>query len=47
VGLFDERMGFSEMLSLFHGHDERVSVNSVERTALLYERVLEQFFSAS
>jgi acetylornithine deacetylase/succinyl-diaminopimelate desuccinylase-like protein len=46
VGLFDERMRFSEMLSLFHGHDERVSVSSVERTALLYERVLEQFFSA-
>jgi acetylornithine deacetylase/succinyl-diaminopimelate desuccinylase-like protein len=45
VGLFDERMGFSEMLSLFHGHDERVSVQSVERTALLYERVLERFFS--
>jgi acetylornithine deacetylase/succinyl-diaminopimelate desuccinylase-like protein len=46
VGLFDERMGFSEMLSLFHGHDERVSAASVERTAWLYERVLERFFTA-
>ena len=46
VGLFDERMEFSEMLSLFHGHDERVSAASVERTALLYERVLERFFTA-
>jgi acetylornithine deacetylase/succinyl-diaminopimelate desuccinylase-like protein len=46
VGLFDDRMGFSEMLSLFHGHDERVSAHSVERTALLYERVLERFFAA-
>jgi len=46
VGLFDERMGFSEMLSLFHGHDERVSAASVERTALLYEHVLERFFTA-
>jgi acetylornithine deacetylase/succinyl-diaminopimelate desuccinylase-like protein len=46
VGLFDDRMGFSEMLSLFHGHDERVSAASVERTALLYERVLERFFTA-
>jgi acetylornithine deacetylase/succinyl-diaminopimelate desuccinylase-like protein len=46
VGLFDDRMGFSEMLSLFHGHDERVSAASVERTALLYERVLERFFAA-
>jgi len=47
VGLFDDRMSFSEMLTLFHGHDERVSVASVERTALLYERVLEQFFTAT
>jgi acetylornithine deacetylase/succinyl-diaminopimelate desuccinylase-like protein len=47
VGLFDDRMGFSEMLSLFHGNDERTSVESVERTTLLYERVLERFFSAT
>jgi acetylornithine deacetylase/succinyl-diaminopimelate desuccinylase-like protein len=46
VGLFDDRMAFSEMLSLFHGHDERVSAASVERTASLYERVLERFFTA-
>ena len=46
VGLFDERMGFSEMLSLFHGNDEHVSTWSVERTAQLYEHVLERFFSA-
>jgi acetylornithine deacetylase/succinyl-diaminopimelate desuccinylase-like protein len=47
VGLFDERMGFSEMLSLFHGHDERISAASVERTTVLYEHVLERFFTAS
>ena len=46
VGLFDDRMGFSEMLSLFHGHDERISAASVERTTLLYEHVLERFFTA-
>ena len=46
VGLFDERMAFSEMLSLFHGHDERVSAASVERTTVLYEHVLERFFTA-
>lgn len=40
VGLYDGRMSFSEMLALFHGHDERVSVASVERTTQLYERVL-------
>jgi len=47
VGLFDDRMGFSEMLSLFHGHDERVSAASVERTTHLYERVLERFNATS
>lgn len=43
VGLFDERMTFSEMLGLFHGHDERVSVGSVDRTVELYESVLDNF----
>ncbi len=45
VGLFDDRMTFSEMLALFHGHDERVTVKSVERTTALYERVLHHFFN--
>jgi acetylornithine deacetylase/succinyl-diaminopimelate desuccinylase-like protein len=45
VGLFDDRMSFSEMLNLFHGHDERVSVESVIRTTALYERVLDRFFA--
>ena len=45
VGLFDDRMTFSEMTTLFHGHDERVSVESVTRTTALYERVLERFFT--
>ncbi len=40
VGLYDDRTSFSEMLALFHGHDERVSTESVERTTALYERVL-------
>jgi acetylornithine deacetylase/succinyl-diaminopimelate desuccinylase-like protein len=43
VGLFDERVSFSEFLSLFHGHDERVSVRSVERTTDLIERVVAHF----
>ncbi len=43
VGLYDDRMDFSEMLALFHGHDERVSVGSVERTLTLYEQILERF----
>lgn len=43
VGLFDDRMTFSEMLALFHGHDEKVSVESVHRTTALYEEVLARF----
>ena len=44
VGLFDHTLTFSQMLSLFHGHDERVSPRSVSRTAELYERILDHFF---
>ena len=43
VGLYDDRMDFSEMLALFHGHDERVSVESLERTTRLYQEVLRRF----
>jgi acetylornithine deacetylase/succinyl-diaminopimelate desuccinylase-like protein len=43
VGLFDDRIHFSEMLALFHGHDERVSVESVQRTTALYVEILERF----
>lgn len=47
VGLYDDRMDFSEMLALFHGHDERVSLESVHRTTRLYQRVLTRFLGAS
>jgi acetylornithine deacetylase/succinyl-diaminopimelate desuccinylase-like protein len=43
VGLFDERMAFSEMLALFHGNDERVSVAAVEKTLTLYVEILDRF----
>jgi len=43
VGLYDDRMDFSEMLALFHGHDERVSLGSVDRTLTLYRQILERF----
>lgn len=46
VGLFDDRMSFSELTALFHGHDERVSVQSVARTTELYQRVLARFAAA-
>jgi acetylornithine deacetylase/succinyl-diaminopimelate desuccinylase-like protein len=43
VGIYDEATSFSEMSSLFHGDDERVSIESVLRTTSLYEKVLERF----
>lgn len=46
VGLYDDRTSFSEMLALFHGHDERVSVESVKRTTDLYRRVLRHFLGS-
>ncbi|MFP3913561.1 MAG: M20/M25/M40 family metallo-hydrolase [Actinomycetota bacterium] len=45
VGMFDDRIGFGEFLSLFHGNDERVSVESVLRTTRLLRSVLERFSS--
>ena len=33
VGVFDERVAFGDLLSMFHGHDERVSEASLELTA--------------
>lgn len=35
VGLFDQRVSFPDFLAMFHGNDERVSVESVELTAAL------------
>jgi acetylornithine deacetylase/succinyl-diaminopimelate desuccinylase-like protein len=43
--LYDDRMDFSEMLALFHGHDERVSVESVARTTRLYTEIFDRFLS--
>lgn len=47
VGWFDDRIEFGEFLGLFHGHDERVSVESVRRTTRLLETVLERFGGAT
>jgi acetylornithine deacetylase/succinyl-diaminopimelate desuccinylase-like protein len=40
VGLYDDNTGFSDLLSRFHGADERISIESIERTTALYERIL-------
>ncbi len=45
VGHFDERMSFAEFLALFHGHDERVSVDSFEQTVSLLRLVVANFGS--
>ncbi|MBA2338479.1 MAG: M20/M25/M40 family metallo-hydrolase [Acidimicrobiia bacterium] len=43
VGLFDDRMGFGEMLSLFHGNDERVSIGSLTATTALLATTVARF----
>ncbi len=43
VGLFDTRVGFADFLSMFHGHDERVSLDSVELTTRLLTTLLERW----
>jgi len=42
VGAFDERVGFGDFLSMFHGDDERVSEVSLGMTARLYAETLER-----
>jgi hypothetical protein len=43
AGLFDERVGFGDFLSMFHGDDERVSETSLGMTADLYLRTLQRY----
>ncbi|MDX1691026.1 MAG: M20/M25/M40 family metallo-hydrolase [Acidimicrobiia bacterium] len=43
LGLHDDRLGFGEFLSMFHGHDERVSERSVGLTARLYAAIVDDF----
>jgi acetylornithine deacetylase/succinyl-diaminopimelate desuccinylase-like protein len=45
VGLFDDRVGFGDFLSMFHGHDERVSLESLASTTSLIERILARWAS--
>lgn len=40
VGLFDDRVSFPDFLAMFHGHDERVSLESLDRTAQLMTEIL-------
>jgi acetylornithine deacetylase/succinyl-diaminopimelate desuccinylase-like protein len=43
VGLFDDAVGFGEFLTMFHGHDERVSEASLGLTAALLGMTLQNF----
>jgi len=43
VGLFDDSVTFPEMLAMFHGANERVSVGSVKRTTSFLASVVEAF----
>jgi acetylornithine deacetylase/succinyl-diaminopimelate desuccinylase-like protein len=42
VGLFDRATSFGDLLAMFHGHDERVSVESLGLTARLYRGVVDR-----
>jgi acetylornithine deacetylase/succinyl-diaminopimelate desuccinylase-like protein len=46
VGLFDEAMSFPDFLSMFHGHDERVSLASVDSTTSLLDSILSRWRQA-
>ena len=43
AGLFDESVGFTDFLSMFHGHDERISVESVAHTTNFLTTVVREF----
>ncbi len=45
VGLFDDSVTFPEMLAMFHGADERVSEESIMRTAEFLASVIDCFSS--
>ena len=43
AGVFDDRMGTGEFASMFHGHNERVSVDSVGLTTDFLATTVERF----
>ena len=42
VGLFDDRVAFSEFLGMFHGNDERIGVGSLGLTAELLDYIIQR-----
>jgi acetylornithine deacetylase/succinyl-diaminopimelate desuccinylase-like protein len=45
VGWYDDRIEFPEFLGMFHGRNERVSVESLHRTHQLLDEIVEGFFA--
>jgi acetylornithine deacetylase/succinyl-diaminopimelate desuccinylase-like protein len=43
TGWFDDQVPFPEFLRLFHGHDERVSIESLHRTVRMLQQVISRF----
>jgi acetylornithine deacetylase/succinyl-diaminopimelate desuccinylase-like protein len=43
VGVFDDQVSFGDLLSMFHGNDERVSLKSLELTTAHLALTLERF----
>jgi len=43
VGLYDDQLTFGEFLALFHGHNERVSIDSLHKTTDLLRSTLHHF----
>ena len=43
VGLFDDQVSFPDFLSMFHGNDERVSLESLDLTTRVLETILERW----
>lgn len=43
VGLYDDQVDFSDLMTMFHGNDERVSVASLLRTTAVYEEIPARF----
>lgn len=46
VGLFDDRVHFDDFLGMFHGNNERVTIESLGLTAALMIRVVEELEAA-
>jgi hypothetical protein len=43
VGLFDDAIAFPDFLAMFHGHDERIGVESVALTTRLLDRIVQRW----